>query len=82
MGSTVCLEMLSFTLIWRRYTPGSRLAAARVFVSVIWSLMLPIVSVDSTVWIIGLLVTVLTTLYSTVADGRCVCPFREIPRNG
>src|ERR1700756_3817782 len=49
VGSTVCLEMWSLTLISIRYEPGSRLLAERVFCSVTWSPTFPICSVDSVV---------------------------------
>src|SRR5438445_6096952 len=49
VGSTVCLEMLSLTLISIRYDPGSRLLAERLFCSVTWSPTFPICSVDSVV---------------------------------
>src|SRR5208282_4335032 len=71
VGSTVCLERLSFTLISILYKPGCRLAAESVFCSVTWSPTLPMVSVDSTVWMTALLFASVT-LYSNVAEGLCV----------
>src|SRR4029077_8511017 len=46
-GSIVCLEMMSFTLISMRYTPGCRLAGVIDFCNVTCSPTLPMVSVDS-----------------------------------
>src|SRR5580698_7699328 len=71
VGSTVCLDSLSFTLISILYRPTGRFAAESVFCNVTWSPTLPIVSVESTVWMTALLLASVT-LYSNVADGLCV----------
>src|ERR1019366_2682915 len=77
-GSMVCLEMLSFTLISIRYTPGGRFAAATDFCSVTCSPIFPIVSLDSFCCTTCLLVATLTMSYSNVAEGLCV--FSSTPR--
>src|SRR5580658_616154 len=77
-GSTVCLEMLSFTLISTRYTPGCRFAEEIDFCNVICSPTLPIVSVDSVFCTTDLLVAMLTMSYSKVAEALCV--FSSTPK--